>query len=72
MAARTGIQWEIRGWPGGTIDRLCGREPMFPELDVPDGFFDDEELAALAELRPEGEPGLVVARRVFRDGRTRA
>jgi DNA repair protein RecN (Recombination protein N) len=42
------------------------------ELDLPDGFFDDEELAALAELRPEDELGLVVARRVFRDGRTRA
>ena len=42
------------------------------ELDVPDGFFDDEELGSLAELRPEGEAGLVVARRVFGDGRTRA
>ena len=42
------------------------------ELDVPDGFFDEDELAALAELRPEDEPGLVVARRVFGDGRTRA
>jgi DNA repair protein RecN (Recombination protein N) len=42
------------------------------ELDVPDGFFDEEELAGLAELRPEGEPGLVIARRVFGDGRTRA
>jgi len=42
------------------------------ELDVPDGFFDDEEVAALAELRPEGEAGLVLARRVFGDGRTRA
>jgi DNA repair protein RecN (Recombination protein N) len=42
------------------------------ELDVPDGFFDDEELAALAELRPEGEAGLALARRVFGDGRTRA
>ncbi|HLG08585.1 MAG TPA: AAA family ATPase [Gaiellaceae bacterium] len=42
------------------------------ELDVPDGFFDDEELAPLAELRPEGEAGLVLARRVFADGRTRA
>ena len=42
------------------------------ELDVPDGFFDDEELAALAGLRPEGEAGLVIARRVFGDGRTRA
>jgi DNA repair protein RecN (Recombination protein N) len=42
------------------------------ELDVPEGFFDHEELAPLAELRPEGETGLVIARRVFGDGRTRA
>ena len=42
------------------------------ELDVPAGFFEDEELAALAELRPEEETGLVIARRVFGDGRTRA
>ena len=42
------------------------------ELDVPEGFFDDEELAALAELAPEDEDGLVLARRVFADGRTRA
>ncbi len=42
------------------------------ELDVPDGFFDDEEIAALSGLRPEGEAGLVIARRVFGDGRTRA
>jgi DNA repair protein RecN (Recombination protein N) len=42
------------------------------ELDVPDGFFDEDEVASLAELRPEGEAGLVVARRVFGDGRTRA
>jgi DNA repair protein RecN (Recombination protein N) len=33
---------------------------------------DDEALGALAELRPEGEDGLVVARRIFADGRTRA
>jgi len=42
------------------------------ELDVPDGFFDDSELESLAELRPEDDPGLVLARRVFADGRTRA
>jgi DNA repair protein RecN (Recombination protein N) len=42
------------------------------ELDVPDGFFDEDDVAPLAELRPEGEAGLVIARRVFRDGRTRA
>ena len=39
------------------------------ELDVPDGVFEDDELAPLAELRPEGEAGLVIARRVFGDGR---
>jgi DNA repair protein RecN (Recombination protein N) len=42
------------------------------ELDPPPGFFEDEELAALAELRPEDEDSLVLARRVFGDGRTRA
>ena len=27
------------------------------ELDVPDGFFDEEDVSALAELRPDGEAG---------------
>src|SRR5262249_56241333 len=56
------------GWGGGG-----GAEAYVEaELDVPDGFFDSEDVAALAELRPEGEAGLVLARRVFADGRTRA
>jgi DNA repair protein RecN (Recombination protein N) len=42
------------------------------EFDVPDGFFEEEGLEALAELRPADEPGLVLARRIFADGRTRA
>src|SRR4026207_1359688 len=42
------------------------------DFDLPEGILDDEELATLAELRPEGETGLVAARRVFADGRTRA
>jgi DNA repair protein RecN (Recombination protein N) len=42
------------------------------ELDLPDGLLDEEGLEGLAELRPEGEEGLVIARRVFPDGRTRA
>jgi DNA repair protein RecN (Recombination protein N) len=42
------------------------------EFDVPAGFFEEEGLEALAELRPEDEPGLVIARRIFGDGRTRA
>jgi DNA repair protein RecN (Recombination protein N) len=42
------------------------------ELDLPDGLLDDDELQTIAELRPQGEEGLVAARRVFADGRTRA
>jgi DNA repair protein RecN (Recombination protein N) len=40
------------------------------ELDLPGAALED--LEALAELRPDGEEGLVAARRVFADGRTRA
>jgi DNA repair protein RecN (Recombination protein N) len=42
------------------------------ELDLPERLLDEEGVEALAELRPEGEEGLVLARRVFGDGRTRA
>jgi DNA repair protein RecN (Recombination protein N) len=42
------------------------------DFDVPEGILAEEELATVAELRPEGETGLVAARRVFADGRTRA
>src|SRR6266536_2235214 len=42
------------------------------ELDLPAGLLEDDELASLAELRPADEEGLIVARRVFADGRTRA
>jgi DNA repair protein RecN (Recombination protein N) len=42
------------------------------ELEVPDGLLDEEGFESLAELRPEDEEGLVLARRVFADGRTRA
>ena len=42
------------------------------EFDLPDGFFEEEGLETLAELRPEDEAGLVLARRIFPDGRTRA
>src|SRR5204863_9806222 len=42
------------------------------ELDLPEGVLDEDGFEALAELRPEDEEGLVLARRVFTDGRTRA
>jgi DNA repair protein RecN (Recombination protein N) len=52
---------------------IAGQEAYVEaELDLPDGLLDEDGLGALAELRPDDEPGLVVARRVFADGRTRA
>src|SRR6185295_14959572 len=42
------------------------------ELDLPPGLLDEEEFESFADLRPEDEEGLLVARRVFADGRTRA
>ncbi len=42
------------------------------EFDVADDFFEADGLESLADLRPEDEPGLVLARRIFPDGRTRA
>ena len=42
------------------------------ELDLPDDILEEETFHALAELRPGDEEGLVAARRVFADGRTRA
>ena len=42
------------------------------ELDLPEGVLEEEGFESLAELRPAEEAGLVIARRVFADGRTRA
>ncbi len=42
------------------------------EFALPQGLLDDPALEAVAGLRPEGEDTLVVARRVFATGRTRA
>jgi DNA repair protein RecN (Recombination protein N) len=51
-----------------------GAEEAYVEAEfaLPPGLLDEEGLEALAELRPEDEEGLVLARRVFTDGRTRA
>ncbi len=42
------------------------------ELQPPAGTLDEEDVLPLLELRPEDEEGLVISRRVFGDGRTRA
>ena len=42
------------------------------EFDVPDGLAGEEAFEGLLELRPDDEDGVVLARRIAADGRTRA
>jgi DNA repair protein RecN (Recombination protein N) len=64
----------LLGAPGDAGYLGPGAEEAYveAELDLPDGVLEEEGLETLAELRPESEHGLVAARRVFADGRTRA
>ncbi len=71
LAQAIGLLLGAKG-DAGTIGAAAGEAYVEAELDLPEGFLEDDELAALAELAPEDEPGLVLARRVFADGRTRA
>src|SRR4051795_472980 len=50
------------------IGAAAGEAYVMAEFDLPE----DDALGPLAGLLPEGEDGLVVARRIFADGRTRA
>jgi DNA repair protein RecN (Recombination protein N) len=42
------------------------------EFDLPEGLLDEEPFEALRELRPDEEEGVVLARRISAEGRTRA
>ena len=35
VAARSGLQWEQRGWPEGAMNHLLGRPDPFPDLEIP-------------------------------------
>ncbi len=35
VSARTGLQWEQRGWPEGAVNHMIGREDPFPDLEIP-------------------------------------
>src|SRR5579885_997037 len=37
VAARSGLQWEQRGWPGTPMDHVLGRLGPNPELEPPEG-----------------------------------
>jgi DNA repair protein RecN (Recombination protein N) len=56
----------------GTIGPRGEEAYVEAEFDVDEDFFAEEEVTPLTEMRPAGESGLVLARRVFADGRTRA
>jgi DNA repair protein RecN (Recombination protein N) len=71
LAQAIGLLLGAKG-DSGAIGSAAGEAYVEAELELPEGFLDDDELAGLAELAPEDEPGLVLARRVFADGRTRA
>jgi crotonobetainyl-CoA:carnitine CoA-transferase CaiB-like acyl-CoA transferase len=34
VAARSGLQWEQRGWVGGSAPHLSGKPPLFPDFEV--------------------------------------
>jgi crotonobetainyl-CoA:carnitine CoA-transferase CaiB-like acyl-CoA transferase len=34
VAARTGLQWEQRGWPEGALYRMAGRDDPFVDLEI--------------------------------------
>jgi DNA repair protein RecN (Recombination protein N) len=71
LAQAIGLLLGSRGDPA--LVGAAGEEAYVEaELDLPDGLLEEEGLEALAELRPGDEEGLVLARRVFGDGRTRA
>jgi DNA repair protein RecN (Recombination protein N) len=64
----------LLGAPGDAGYLGPGAEEAYveAELDLPGSVLEEEEFEAISELRPAGEHGLVAARRVFADGRTRA
>lgn len=37
VAARLGLQWEQRSWPGGPIDHILGASGPLPDLEMPAG-----------------------------------
>jgi DNA repair protein RecN (Recombination protein N) len=61
------------GQPAAEMVGVHGDESYVEaEFAVPEEFFADDSLEAVAALRPEGEETLVVARRLSRAGRSRA
>jgi len=71
LAQAVGLLLGAKG-DAAAIGGAGGEAYVEAELDLPEGFLEDEGLENLSELRPQDEDGLVLARRIFADGRTRA
>jgi DNA repair protein RecN (Recombination protein N) len=63
----------LGGRADASVIGVAGEEAYVEaELDLPPGLEDEEETGGVLDLRPPDEPGLVVARRIFPDGRSRS
>lgn len=51
VAARTGLQWEQRGWVGTTIGRLCDLPVELADLEIPPGCADGPERAGPLQVQ---------------------
>jgi DNA repair protein RecN (Recombination protein N) len=56
----------------GNVGAGGGEAYVEAEFDLPEGLLDEEQFETLGSLRPEGEDGVVLARRISAEGRTRA
>jgi len=64
----------LLGGKGGADDVGAGGGEAYveAEFDLPEGLLDEEQFETLRELRPDEEEGVVIARRISGEGRTRA
>ncbi|MFQ5427335.1 MAG: AAA family ATPase, partial [Gaiellales bacterium] len=49
----------------GLIGASASEAYVEAELDLPEGILESDDLEALREIRPQGEEGVVLARRLF-------
>jgi DNA repair protein RecN (Recombination protein N) len=71
LAQAVGLLLGSRG-DAALIGTDGGEAYVEAELELDPGLLDEAGFEAIADLRPADEDGLVVARRIFADGRTRA
>ena len=71
LAQAVGLLLGAKG-DAGDVGPAAPEAYVEAELDLADGLLEEEGLETLAELRPRDEDGIVLARRISSEGRTRA